>query len=157
MTYLPLLFCMLGLAPVLSRASAIRAMPLITSTECFFGLKEQTRCSGVSTAPTVAAFTWAEWRIRKMEANSSPGRRGRKKKQSLKERKLIWWICCFPCINLKNLLWTHQPSLDKTQALKWVKFDLIWWSLYIDVFLSEDSRQLGHTCIFGNTQETRYI
>lgn len=42
-TYLPLLFCMLGLAPVLSRASAIRAMPLITSTECFLGLKEQTR------------------------------------------------------------------------------------------------------------------
>lgn len=74
LTYLPLLFCMLGLAPVLSRASAICAMPLITSAECFLGLKEQTRWSGVSTAPTVAAFTWAEWRIRKMEANSSPGR-----------------------------------------------------------------------------------
>lgn len=78
MTYLPLLFCMLGLAPVFSRASAIFAMPLITSAECFLGLKEQTRWSGVSTAPTVAAFTWAEWRIRKMEANSSPGKEGGK-------------------------------------------------------------------------------
>lgn len=68
----PLLFCMLGLAPVLSKDSAMRAMPPITSALCFFGLKEQTRCSGVSTAPTVAAFTWAEWRIRKVEANSSP-------------------------------------------------------------------------------------
>ena len=72
-THLPLLFCMLGLAPVLSRASAMRAMPLITSSQCFLGLKEQTRWRGVSTAPTVAAFTWAEWRIRKVEANSSPG------------------------------------------------------------------------------------
>lgn len=71
-THRPLLFCMLGLAPVLSKASAMRAMPLITSALCFLGLKEQTRCSGVSTAPTVAAFTWAEWRIRKVEANSSP-------------------------------------------------------------------------------------
>lgn len=53
----------------------MRAMPLITSPECFLGLKEQTRCRGVSTAPTVAAFTWAEWRIRKVEANSSPGGR----------------------------------------------------------------------------------
>lgn len=59
-THRPLLFCMLGLAPVLSKASAMRAMPLITSALCFFGLKEQTRCRGVSTAPTVAAFTWAE-------------------------------------------------------------------------------------------------
>lgn len=42
-SYLPLLFCMLGLAPVFSRASAMRAMPLITSAECFLGLKEQTR------------------------------------------------------------------------------------------------------------------
>lgn len=59
-THRPLLFCMLGLAPVLSKASAMRAMPLITSALCFFRLKEQTRCSGVSTAPTVAALTWAE-------------------------------------------------------------------------------------------------
>lgn len=56
-TYLPLLFCMLGFAPVFSRASAIFAIPVITSAECFLGLKEQTRWSGVSTAPTVAAFT----------------------------------------------------------------------------------------------------
>lgn len=42
-TYLPLLFCMLGLAPALSRASAIRAMLLITSAECFLGLNEQTK------------------------------------------------------------------------------------------------------------------
>lgn len=75
LTNLPLLFCMFGLAPVLSSVSAIRAMPLITSAECFLGLKEHTRWRGVSTAPTVAAFTWAEWRTRKMEANSSPGRR----------------------------------------------------------------------------------
>lgn len=63
---------MFGLAPALSRASAMWAMPAITSPLCFFGLKEQTRCSGVSTAPTVAAFTCAEWRIRNVEANSSP-------------------------------------------------------------------------------------
>lgn len=55
--YRPLLFCMLGLAPVFSRASAIRAIPAMTSAECFLGLNEQTRCRGVSTAPTVAAFT----------------------------------------------------------------------------------------------------
>jgi len=59
-THRPLLFCMFGLAPALSRASAIWAMPAITSPLCFLGLKEQTRCRGVSTAPTVAAFTCAE-------------------------------------------------------------------------------------------------
>lgn len=98
--YLPLLFCMLGFAPVFSRASAIRAMPLITSAECFLGLKEQTKWRGVSTAPTVAAFTWAEWRIRKMDANSSPGSRVRKKYLEMGEN-------CLVIIKLLNKPSTH--------------------------------------------------
>lgn len=71
-TYLPLLSCILGLAPAWSRASAICAISDITSVECFFELYNATRCNGVSWAPNVAALTRAPFLIRKVAAKRSP-------------------------------------------------------------------------------------
>lgn len=71
-TYLPLLSCMLGLAPACRRASAICAISDITSAEYFFELYNATRCNGVSWAPTVAALTRAPFLMRNVEAKRSP-------------------------------------------------------------------------------------